>query len=140
MARCPDCNKFVSYEQAEPELDLSVDLEEDENGVPGDATVSGSVRLVLNCGECGTEMAEANPDVEASVSLEHGEAAEHDVDIEGESAEANDRYDGKPGTPSRYRRHFYGADITGTIKCSCGAVAELECSVEEQAGGFESLN
>jgi hypothetical protein len=139
MARCPDCNKFVPFEQAEPEIDLSVDLAQEENGSPGEATVSGTCRLLLNCGECGTEMAEANPDVEIEVALEHKDAADHEVELLSEFAESNDRYDGKPGTPSRYRRHFYGADISGKVKCSCGAEAEFSGTVEEQAGGFDSL-
>lgn len=141
MARCPDCNKFVGYEQAEPELDLSVELDKAEDGTPEGADVTGSVRMVLNCAECGSELAEASLDInDCNVALEHKEAESHDVEVVDESADANDRYDGKPGTPSRYRRHYYGADISGTVQCSCGAKAEFTTTVEEQASGFEQLN
>lgn len=135
MARCPDCNKFVGNEQADPELNLEVSLNEDKS-----ATVTGDVRMVLTCADCSTELAEANSDVE--VELEHidiAEGTEHDVEIESESAESTDRYDGKPNTPSRYRRHYYGASISGTVKCTCGATADFITEAEEQAGGFDSL-
>lgn len=137
--RCPDCNKFVPNEVGEPELDLDVELEEEE-GKPGAAKVSGTVRLVLTCGDCSSELAEANLDLEETeVELKHRKADTHDVEVADESAEAEDRYDGKPKTPSRYRRHFYGARVSGTVKCSCGAEAEFETLVEEQASGFEQL-
>jgi hypothetical protein len=139
MARCPDCNKFVSFEQADPEVELEVELAKEEDGKPAEVNVTGTVRLVLNCGECSTEMAEANPDFEIEVPLTHQEADEHEVELVEEFAEPSDRYDGKPGTPSRYRRHFYGADISGKVRCSCGAEAEFNGTAEEQAGAFDSL-
>jgi hypothetical protein len=53
--RCPDCNKFVSLETQEPEVsDLQV-----EHNPPADKqsehtfTITGSVRIVRVCGECG---------------------------------------------------------------------------------------
>ncbi len=140
MARCPDCNKFVGYDQAEPEMDIQVDVEKDADGHPCEAHVTGIVRLVLNCADCGSELAEANLDVDHDVAILHIGDGEHEAQIVDESADSTDRYDGKPGTPSRYRRHYYGADITGEIKCSCGAASKLECAVEEQASGFEQLN
>lgn len=129
--RCPDCNKFVSNEQGEPELDLSV-----TQGDDGEAELSGSVRLTLNCADCGSELAEANPDIEETVQMEHNEGCEGgDLSVEDESAEAVDRYDAAKNP--RYSRHYYGAEITCTIKCSCGAEVEHTFTVEEQASGFE---
>ena len=138
MAKCPSCNKFAPVEQGDPELNL--DLEETEKG----GRVTGDVRLVLNSGCCGDEMAEANLDVpdDDGVEFEHpltSDDGKHEVEIHDESADAEDRYDGKPGTPSRYKRHYYGASVTLTLKCKCGWTKEVSFSVEEQASAFDSL-
>ena len=130
MPRCPDCGKFVSVEMAEPEMEELV--------VDAEGNVSGSVRLVQECGECGTELAEANIDVEATVTVEHKDGCKGESGLvsEDEATESKDRFEGK----GRYAKHFYGADITATIRCEdCGAEASLETSVEEQAIFFESL-
>lgn len=131
--RCPDCQKFVGNEQAEPELTLDVD----DNG-----NVTGDVRLVLQCADCGTELAESNQSVDIEVGFEHAEGCTGAaLSISEESAENQDRYDGKPGTPPRYRRHYYGAEITGKVTCAgCSAEASFTDTVEEQAGGFDQLN
>lgn len=59
--RCPDCNKFVSIEIAEPELELEV----------SDGEVTGTVRLVQICAECNTELAEANIEVIIPFGITH---------------------------------------------------------------------
>jgi DNA-directed RNA polymerase subunit RPC12/RpoP len=51
MARCSNCNKFVSYD--EPQVEVINDSFED-----GEYMVE--VRIALPCAECGDEMAEAN--------------------------------------------------------------------------------
>lgn len=62
MARCPDCNKFVSYDDStEPEVDADVD----ETG-----HVTGTVRVVLTCAECGAELREASFDLDVDLSAE----------------------------------------------------------------------
>lgn len=129
MPRCPDCNKFVGIEMAEPELELEVD---------NDGLVTGTVRMVQTCADCGSELAEASMDVEVQVELTHAEGCkkESGLEVEDESAENDDRYEGK----GRGRKHFYVASVTGNVKCGdCEAVAHLETSVEEQASSFESL-
>lgn len=129
MARCPDCNKFVGIEMADPELELEV---------ANEGTVTGTVRLVQTCSECGTELAEANLDVEVDVEVAHKEGCKQEsgLSIEDESADNDDRYEGK----GRGARHFYVANITGKVKCDeCAAEVEFETSVEEQASSFESL-
>jgi len=140
--RCPDCNKFVGNELADPELnDVQADIAIDEKTKqPGDVNVVGNVRLVLNCDQCGTELADADVEFDIDVQLEHKEHEDHEVEVVDEAAEGTDRYDGKPGTPSRYRRHFWGAEITGKLVCSCGAEAEFSAMAEEQAGAFNQLN
>lgn len=67
MARCPDCNKFVPMDQGDPEVN---DVNVDGN------TVTVSVRLVNNCGECGTELTEASVDGEAEFDMPDGWAEE----------------------------------------------------------------
>ncbi len=49
--RCPDCNKFVSFDEGNVD-----DVEADIDDESGTVTVSG--RVVLPCAECGTELKE----------------------------------------------------------------------------------
>jgi len=60
--RCPDCNKFVSFEENEPEVE-SIDVD-------GDRNVTATVRIVNSCGECGQELKEATLDMEKSFEHE----------------------------------------------------------------------
>ena len=60
--RCPDCNRFVST-TCKPELE-SLDLDQ-ENGI-----VSAQVRLVLECAECGLELAECTVEGEDEFTLQ----------------------------------------------------------------------
>src|SRR3989304_1577028 len=125
--RCPSCNKFVGNDEQEPEVE-SVEVEHDEAGT---ATVTASVRIVNACADWGEELAEATLDLETQVTLEPanhkcpGEGgAEPSLDLEAEetSSERTNRSDGKPGTPSRYRRTFYGAKVEASVTCRCGKV------------------
>jgi hypothetical protein len=59
--RCPDCNKFVSFDEADPEVN---DLDVSDNG-----SVTASVRIVNTCAECGTELKEAMLELEESPDL-----------------------------------------------------------------------
>ena len=151
---CPDCTHFVSLEPEEVECD---DLEVEDHG-NGSGEITGSVRLVLNCAECSTEMKEAYPDV--CISFEHEctdeineDFDEGDTKYEIESAEGeptdwmqtHDR-SGKPiKGPMRYRKHFYGADLNINVNClRCGDSFEVVTSEAErpyeQASGFDELN
>ena len=142
--RCPDCLKFVSLEQEEPEVN-SVEIEsagDIEDGVQ-ELEVTADVRLVLNCGECGGEMKEANLDATETVQFTHAddcEAEEGDLEIEEDGAENMDDY--RPaGRPMRYQKHYYGADVTVRVKCNkCEAEDTFTVKVEEQAGAFDELN
>lgn len=131
--RCNDCNKLCSVEQGEPEIFSDETREED-----GSMYVTAEVRLVLTSGCCGSEVAEANlelSELEIDLTHEHDKAKgaqEFDVDL---SAEATDRYEGK----GRGQRHFYGATVEATAKCSCGWSNANSGKVEEQASSFEKL-
>jgi hypothetical protein len=162
--RCPDCQKFVSFDtDKEPEdLDLNV---------TDDGTVSGSVRIVNGCGECGQDLTEATLDVEIDLSgeiEEHREEAkttheatqalkedaderesfdesEHDVlSISSSEAVRSDRRQTKDRTgriikSARYQRQYYGAEVTVTVECKCGETFERTEVFESQASGMESL-
>lgn len=68
--RCPDCNRFVAFDyEQEPEVDLSpmfTGLQE--------VTTEITVRHLLTCAECGTELKEANE--EDSFSFDYTETKE----------------------------------------------------------------
>src|SRR5687767_14393235 len=54
--RCPDCNKFVSFDtEADPETNIDV---------AEDGAITGDVRIANNCQECGTELKEGTFDVD----------------------------------------------------------------------------
>ena len=144
--RCPDCMKFVSLEQADPEVD---NLEVDEAG-----TVTGEVRLVLTCADCGGEMKEVTLDfdVEADLDLSshidaHNAAGEaFTLEVEEDGIDATDRYQttdrhGKPIKNFRYQRHFYGFELSVKVTCSCEREMEFDVSIagDEQASAFEDL-
>ncbi len=115
--RCPSCNKFVSFDtETEPEVDVEIDEE---------GTVTGSVRIVNTCAECGEELKEASLELEVDLTEacaahvnEEGEE-KHSLSVDDDGSERTERSDGKPGTPSRYRRHFYGARVTVSVTCVC---------------------
>ena len=70
MARCPDCNKFVSYdEDYEPEVsDEAVNI--DGEGEDATATITATIRIALPCAECSTELAETSLDWEYEITAQ----------------------------------------------------------------------
>jgi hypothetical protein len=117
-------------EQEEPELNV--------NGVDAGGEVSsivtGDVRLVLNSTCCGDEMAEANVDFE--ITVPHPEDGDkHQLEVVEEEATNYDRLEGK----GRRAPHYYGADVTLKLKCSCGWEGTVTEKVEEQASAFYDL-
>jgi hypothetical protein len=137
--RCPDCNKFVSFDQQDPEVDAAV----------GNSEITGSVRLVLACAECGGELKEANIDFSADIdhTCEGKDVSTEELDFEivSEMSENTDRYEdkdrkGRKIKSYRYMKHYYGAELTFEVKClGCEEEFEVTASVEEQASGFEEL-
>lgn len=151
--RCPDCNKFVGLEAGDPEAEKP-----EVNG----SEVTASIRVVLNCTECGSEMKEWNAELSGTVSDEasehtdaHDEAGEEyelTAEWEGDPEVSDDmrpRHKPKPSkktgkikpVPYRYQIHYY--KVSGTIKftCSCGAeLGNVELEDEIEASGFDELN
>jgi len=137
--RCPDCNKFVGYDEADPEVNS---LEVDDEG-----QVSAEVRIVNCCQDCGNELKEANFQFEtdhADDVKEHvGEG--HGLEIEEESCERTSRSGNfKNGVfipgGGRYAKTFYGVSLGYAIKCECEKL-DLHGTLEdeEQASGMEEL-
>lgn len=151
--RCPDCNKFVSYDEPEVECD-GVDINGD--------SVSVSVRVALNCAECGTTLKEAT--IEGECMIEHickpveeriGETFlpqseltfkedEEQFEIEDEGiGEGTDRLEtkdrnGKLIKNYRYMKKYYGFSISPEIRCrKCGEFFSVTIEGEEQASCFD---
>lgn len=62
--RCPDCNRFVSMDNGDPEFNS---LDAVLSG--SDVHVDASVRSVRNCADCGTELKSLDLDLEADIPL-----------------------------------------------------------------------
>ena len=142
--RCPDCNKFVSYDtDNEPEAD---DLSYDG------AMVTGDVRRELPCANCGTTLKSATFNMEIPVAVEgadkpchvEGEedVAEHEWEVECE-AETSDRTqttdrNGKQIKSSRYMTQYYGVVVNGDVKCSrCNISASFSGADEMPASSYD---
>lgn len=69
--RCPNCNKFVSYDGSE-EPEESGEFEVAHTG-DRSVTVTGSADRLLNCADCGTELKRGNLEFDIDVVIEHEE-------------------------------------------------------------------
>lgn len=136
--RCPDCNKFVPYD--EPEVEIQ------ESSISG-TQASINARVVLKCAECGSELKDS--EIQADVDIEHDCPKLKDPDFEwdnepvnGEPSERTQTTDrnGKPIKYSRYMKRFYGFTASGSVRCQgCNELIDLEFEGEEQASGFNEL-
>lgn len=127
--RCPDCNKFVAYDEQDPEID-------DESPDAGDGNLTVSVRIVNACADCGTELKEASFDPEFEfdenlIKAHSGEGHELSVQIDGaervqdvepKPKEVKDRKTGemKMKYPNpRYTKTLYGFAFDADLNCIC---------------------
>lgn len=130
--RCGSCNKFVSF-------DSNTEPETEDFKVDDDGNVTGTVRIVNTCADCGEELKEASLDVEEEplpdVKSHLDEEKEHELELEVDSSERTERSEGK----GRGTRTFYGASVSYTVTCSCDAdfQASGETTVEIQASSME---
>lgn len=140
--RCPDCNKFVSYD--DPEVEVS--SEEVERVDSNTVRVTAEVAVSLNCADCGTQLKQADltyeEDHNVPLAEDVGDDYEDDLSVSIE-AEPLDRYatedrHGKPIRNPRYQTHYYGANLSITIT-SDGLDMVVSGSVEEAASGFEEV-
>ena len=108
MARCNDCNRFVSYSEEEPEVQTE-DFDYDEE--TGDVTLNIEIRRALCCDQCGTELKETTFNFDETYERGLGTGLNKD-DIEMTvEAENTERYEGK----DRGRKTFYGVRATVTF-------------------------
>lgn len=137
--RCPDCNKFAAYEEAEPEVEVEYD------GLTG---VSIHARIVNTCEQCSTELKEATFDWEEDISepLKAHKCTGEDFCAEETGAERISRsgnfvkgvFVPKGG---RYGKMFYGASVEVEVTCNeCGErVHTLSVEDYAQTSSMEEL-
>ncbi len=127
--RCPSCNKFVGYEEVEPEMEFSIDA---------DGHVIGSVRIVNACQECGEELKEAVFDIDFAPKIDE-KHKDHAFGVELNDIERTCRSEGK----RRGTKTFYGAKVEIVVTCDdCEGgpvVASLSWSDDEQASSMDEL-
>jgi hypothetical protein len=138
--RCPDCNKFVSFDEGEPEVES---IEVDESG-----NVRAEVRIVNNCSECGQELKDGRFEFDADHSEECKEhqGTGHELSIEETSSDRTGRsgYFKKGVFVSAYGRYaktFYGVEVSYEITCSCNDEFKVTgtFSDEMQGSSMEEL-
>lgn len=134
--RCPDCNKFVSNEDGEPEPESP-----EINGHQVDL----DVRRVILCAECGTDLKEVmlslsmdiiSPD-DAVPEEGKSECAEHEWKMDGEpDVENMDRSEGQ----GRGRKQFYGVTVNGNVICPiCGMKGQYDGADDVQSSHMDDL-
>jgi hypothetical protein len=114
--RCNTCNRRPSLEQAEPELDSELEVND------GQGVVTGSVRIANICAECGTEISQHTFDLEIDITtlLAQHPCPESEIGI-GWSAELEDLEATSKQVPpkGKVRKTFYGASGNIRVKCNC---------------------
>lgn len=143
MARCNDCNKFVSYNtEMEPELE--------NEDVDGGTHMTATVRRVLGCSECGSELKSFEFDVDVDfaehleehqkkcVAKEDGEEVEYEdhswsVEIELTPTEGIAEETNAKGR--KVKKTAYGYEGQATLTCD-----QCECTVEFPVSGQESVS
>lgn len=122
--RCPDCAKFVSYEDPQ-----TIDIQDYRLGDDEDPP-SGEFTVTLNCDQCSTELKQAEVEMEfpdfdgEAFDLAMGKhgGPKHQIELDIDEFDADNRYEGK----GRYTKTFYGATGMLDVRCSCGeTVASL---------------
>lgn len=145
--RCPECNRFVSYDDP-PECETEAVEVIDDN------TVRAEVEVRLNCGECSTSLKSVI--VEGEADFDHecndvGERVEGYADgdeqftliddapeAEGTSRVVDTIVNGKPSGNRRNMRTYYGFELTAQVRClKCGDEFDVRVEGEEQASSFE---
>jgi hypothetical protein len=145
--RCPDCQKFTSLELQDPEVSgLTVEYQEPEdNQSEPTFYITGTVRIVRNCGECGQEMKEANFELEQTLEL--GENVQftitdklradpspfENVTVEEDGVEAIEEGGG------RYQKSYFGATVHLTVYLDAIAIASGDWSDKVPASAMDEL-
>lgn len=118
--RCPDCNKFVSYED-DPTIELN-SLDVMDNGVVADVSVQ------LCCSQCGTTLREASLLTELALTPDDHtceDYRDHDSESDDEAYDADDLFvSSDEGSPEPTVRNvngktFYGFRLETQLRCKC---------------------
>lgn len=106
--RCPDCNKFVSMDLGEPEVE-SIDIDVD-------GTVTASVLISRNCSDCGTTLKQGS--LELTWTPSDGAAKLLSDHLERHSTDKSDPADDTPACEGSLEVQDKGADAVegGTYK------------------------
>lgn len=110
--RCPNCNKFVSLENGQPEIN-SLEVEYSEETF----TVTADIHHDRNCADCSDVMK----------SIDHNE--EDSVDL--------DKLDGFDKLTEDERKRLREGLANGSLEAT---VEESDCEVEESGGGRYAKN
>lgn len=134
MPRCPDCNKFVSLDEPEVEVD-------------GEDLISGGVcievTITLQCAECGTELKSHTLVHEDIVSCPNcGEDNLDELSLEDVEATGQEIYEDafsvKTGRKLKNQQKYYGAEISYTVVCAkCEESTAYTAIVRDLPGAFE---
>ena len=130
--RCPDCNKFVSMEMSEPELEGELDFD------PETQAVTGSVRIERTCAECGTLLKEGQLEMEVELVGEDAAmmAAHLKLHEKGPDQEVFEVHDVGLDTieeeGGRFKKSYYGATVHFNITCSCDKNFAVSGSMEDK--------
>lgn len=136
--RCPDCNKFVSMENGDPEVN-SLEATWQGNGV---INVTADLELFRNCADCGTQLKSAQPSIETDLDLAEQEAwralpedkrARILAALEADSAIVNVD-NGDPSVDEsgggRYAKNMITVTLPITIKIEAGELDRVEFSAD----------
>ena len=125
MSRCPDCQKFVSLEMSDPEVEsCEIDI---------DGVITATVRIVRVCTECGNEMKEATLEMEYTPNEDEVKIVEeHQGDAHELTVEDGYEVENLEQSGGRYAKSFFGATLSVSVRCSCqtGKVIEPLFTVE----------
>jgi len=109
------------------------------------------VRVIIPCGECGTELKDTTFNFEMETEheckkLPKGKKAKEEIEIEGSiEAEATDDYKtkdrhGKAIKNPRYQAHLYGAAVTASVTCPfCQEQIEFSDHDEIESSSMDEL-
>ena len=147
MARCPECSKFASNEEEDPEVN-NVEIDPDGH-------VTADVRIVNSSACCGSEMTAAGLTLEGDYEdAEYHQGEGHELSVEEGYAERTNKsgptsITTKTGKvrpiPPRFVKSFYGANVSFTVSCTCQAagaepLATLELEDFVAASDMEEQN
>lgn len=145
--RCPDCSKFVSMDNGEPEVSNV-----DTNFSEGEITVTCEIHHTRNCADCGTELKSIDETAEASCRLnefadygslkvvDHQKIAKDindgkiSIEAEDEGAEAEESGGG------RYAKNMIAVRVPITVSFIYNGKVfkhSVECVTENPASAYE---